>query len=140
MASSSCYDTVYISNVYSIIFHVIGERLAKTRRKQARKKECMVYIYFYMLCVSPSFDSACHFQKNSPQEDVMSALVTVADSSFLGKVISSRGLLQHSMNINVCLIRYSFFFLYFIHSISVILWYDLPVEKKLCLVLELYFR
>ena len=32
------------------------------------------------------------------------------------------------------------FFLYFIHSISVILWYDLPVEKKLCLVLELYFR
>ena len=32
------------------------------------------------------------------------------------------------------------FFLYFIHSISVILWYDLPVENKLCLVLELYFR
>ena len=53
----------------------------------------MVYIYFYMLCVLPSFDSACHFQKKSRQEDVMSALVPVADSSFLGNVIFSRGLL-----------------------------------------------
>ena len=86
------WHCLYLQRLFNH-FHVIGERLAKTRRKQARKKECMVYIYFYMLCVSPSFDSACHFQKNSRQEDVMSALVTVADSSFLGNVISSRGLL-----------------------------------------------
>ena len=133
MASSSCYETVYISHVYSIIFHVIGERLAKTRRKQARKKECMVYIYFYILCVSPSFDSACHFQKNSPQEDVMSALVTVADSSFLGNVISSRGLLQHSMNVNLCLIRYSFFSC--ISSIPFLLFFGMIFLSKINCVL-----
>ena len=94
MASSSCYDTVYISNVYYIVFHVIGGGVISKNTKNASKKERVhgLHILLYALCLA-FFRQRLSLSKKSRQEDVMSALVTVADSSFLGNVISSRGLL-----------------------------------------------
>ena len=94
MASSSCYDTVYISNVYYIVVHVIGGGVISKNTKNASKKERVhgLHILLYALCLA-FFRQRLSLSKKSRQEDVMSALVTVADSSFLGNVISSRGLL-----------------------------------------------
>ena len=102
--------------------------------KKASKKERVhgLHILLYALCLA-FFRQRLSLSKNSPQEDVMSALVTVADSSFLGNVISSRGLLQHSMNVNVCLIRYSFFSC--ISSIPFLLFFGMIFLSKINCVL-----
>lgn len=88
--------TLFISPTFIKSFSVLlgGGGVISKNTKNASKKERMhgLHILLYALCLA-FFRQRLSLSKKSRQEDVMSALVTVADSSFLGNVISSRGLL-----------------------------------------------
>ena len=87
--------TLFISPTFITSFSMLlGGGVISKNTKNASKKERVhgLHILLYALCLA-FFRQRLSLSKKSRQEDVMSALVTVADSSFLGNVISSRGLL-----------------------------------------------
>ena len=134
MASSSCYETIYISHVYSIIEE------SKQKRKSARFSctfKCFVSCLLSIVLIT------C--QKNSPQYIYYECtcngcwFVFPLKRDFQPWSVAAVG---ECKRVSSYLVWYCFFLLYFIHSILFLLFLGmifLSKKKRFCLMLDLYF-
>ena len=82
MASSSCYETIYISHVYSIISMLLERGKQKTKKASKKERVHGFHVLLNALCLAFFQLSLSLVKKIRHNIYITSALVTVAHSSF----------------------------------------------------------